>query len=51
VCIGLPADWVKDASWLERARLRLANGKLRVLTHAGKLRFVVDTKTFRVSTR
>jgi hypothetical protein len=51
VCVGLPADWVKDAGWLQRARLRLTGGRLRVETHAGRLRFVVDTRTFRVSTR
>jgi hypothetical protein len=51
VCVGLPDDWVRDAAWLERARLRLAGDKLRIETHAGKLRFVVDTRTFRVSTR
>lgn len=49
VCVGLPADWVK-ASWLESARLRLVDGKLRVETRTGALRFVIDTTTFRVAT-
>jgi hypothetical protein len=50
VCVGLPADWVKDATWLQTARLELTGNKLAVKTKSGKTKFVLDTKTFRVST-
>jgi hypothetical protein len=50
VCVGLPADWTKDASWISNARLVLDGSRLEVRTSAGMTRFVVDTKTFEVST-
>jgi hypothetical protein len=49
VCIGIPADWT-NAAWVGSARLRLEAGKLRIETRAGKTRFLLDTRTFRVST-
>lgn len=48
VCVGIPADWT-NATWIEGARLRLDAGKLRIETRAGKTRFLIDTRTFRVS--
>jgi len=50
VCVGLPADWVKDAPWLQTAHLRLTGHRLEVRTRAGKTKFVLDTKTFSVKT-
>jgi len=49
VCVGLPADWTKDGDWISSARLVLHGGQLEVQTSAGETRFVMDTKTFRVS--
>ena len=51
VCVGLPADWVKDARWLETARLQLTGHSLEVRTKSGTTKFILDTRTFRVSTR
>ena len=49
ICIGIPADWVNGA-WIDGAKLRLAGGKLLIAGPAGKLRYALDTKTFRVTT-
>jgi len=48
VCIGLPADWT--TAWISTARLKLSAGKLTVATKSGQTRFLLDTRTFRVST-
>jgi len=50
VCVGLPADWAKNADWISSARLVLDGNRLEVQTSAGQTRFVLDTKTFAVST-
>ncbi|HEX6762960.1 MAG TPA: hypothetical protein VF094_09180 [Gaiellaceae bacterium] len=49
VCVGIPANWT-NAAWIASARLELGSGTLRIETRAGKTRFLVDTRTFRVST-
>jgi hypothetical protein len=50
VCIGIPANWTSDQTWLSSARLTLASGTLAIATSSGKTRFLLDTKTFRLTT-
>ena len=49
VCVGLPADWTTANAWLSTARLTLGSATLAVKTQAGETRFLLDTKTFRVT--
>ena len=51
VCIGIPADWVKDESFISSARLSLAGDELVISSRDGVARYSVNTKTFRVSSR
>ena len=50
VCIGLPANWTTDAAWISTARLKLGTATLEVNTKHGKTRFLLNTKTFGVTT-
>jgi hypothetical protein len=50
VCIGLPASWTTDGNWVETARLELGSDGLQVQTKDGKVRFLLDTTTFRLTT-
>jgi hypothetical protein len=50
VCVGLPAKWVTDNPWISTAHFKLSAGKLEVKTAGGDTRFILDTKTFRVTT-
>jgi hypothetical protein len=50
VCIGLPADWTTDVAWISTARLKLGTATLEVNTKRGKTQFLLNTKTFRVTT-
>lgn len=49
VCIGLPVDWTK-AVWVSSARLTLEGGRVVVRTKQGTTRFVLDRRTFQLST-
>ncbi len=50
VCIGIPADWTKNAAWISAAHVSLAGGKLVIATRHGTVRYLLDTKTFKVTT-
>lgn len=50
VCIGLPANWTTDAAWISTARLKLGTATLAVNTKDGKTRFLLNTRTFRLTT-
>ncbi len=50
VCVGLPANWTTDSGWISTARLKLDAGMLAINTQRGKTRFLLNTKTFRVTT-
>ena len=50
VCVGLPAKWTTDSAWISNAHLKLTAGMLIVATGTGKTRFLLNTKTFRVTT-
>ena len=50
VCVGLPANWTTDSGWISNARLKLSAGTLTVTTKTGRTRFLLNTKTFRVTT-
>jgi len=49
VCIGLPASWTTDESWIDSARLRLDGDKLLVEGAGGKVRYTLDTRTLRLT--
>lgn len=51
VCIGIPADWTTENTWLGAARLRLSGDKLEIRTSRGQTRYVLDVKTFQVTER
>ena len=49
VCIGVPSGTNWDESWIGSAKLRLSGGKLLIEQPNGKLRYTLDTQTFRIS--
>jgi hypothetical protein len=51
VCIGIPADWTKDADWISAAHLTLNGDKLSIASRDGAVRYVLDTSTYKVTTR
>lgn len=50
VCVGLPANWTTDNGWISTAHLKLSAVTLTVTTKTGKTHFLLNTKTFRVTT-
>jgi hypothetical protein len=49
VCVGIPADWTTENTWLSAARLKLDGDKLEIRTSRGQTRYVLDVKTFHVT--
>ena len=50
VCVGIPADWA-NSQWLDTARLALVEHTLEIRGADGRARFMLDTRTFRVTAR
>lgn len=48
-CIGLPAKWATAPDWISTAKLELTAGKLAIRTNGGATRFLLDTRTFRLT--
>jgi len=51
ICVGIPADWTTENTWLGAARLKLSGDKLQIQTSRGKTRYVLDVRTFKVTKR
>jgi hypothetical protein len=51
VCVGIPADWTTENTWLSAARLKLNGDELEIRTSRGQTRYVLDLKTFQVTER
>jgi hypothetical protein len=49
ICVGLPANWTTD-TWISTAQLKLTADTLAIQTKQGKTRFLLNTKTFRITT-
>ena len=51
ICVGLPANWTTDESWIGSAKLQLTHRTLAIDTQRGTTRFLLNTQTFELSTR
>jgi hypothetical protein len=50
ICVGLPANWTTDQSWIGNAKMDLTGGTLAIKTSSGNTRFLLDTRTYELST-
>ena len=50
ICVGLPANSTTDQNWIGNAKMDLTGGTLAIKTGSGKTRYLLDTRTYELST-